>query len=118
MIHFCIVEAETKLYIMLNDDNTIVGYENETAGVRSWEDAYNRSHRRGYEASMSACINAISFRPSIVSAADIDEIESLLAPDRSVVAVRNVAGGIRGACTNVKAKEYWDRGVKPRLISI
>jgi len=93
----------------------IQGFESLGDGLRYFEDAYNRAHGRSYEASMSACINAISFRPSILRLS-IDTIKEHLAEGTGVITVRNVSGSM-SLLPLVDAEQLWESGEKPKLIS-
>jgi hypothetical protein len=64
---------------------------------------------------MSACINAISFRPSILKLS-IEEIKQHLDGDAHAVTIRNVSGSM----TLLPLKDVdqlWESGRKPQLIS-
>ncbi len=93
----------------------IAGWKSETDGIRFFEDAYARFHRRGHEASMSAAINNITFQPSIV-ALDIEEIKILIGEMR-VVNVRNCSGSMDLIpLKEEQAKSFWEAGAKPRMV--
>lgn len=53
-------------YLMAEKDGAVVVTEVESQAIGGIEDAYNRSHNRGYEASMSACVHFMFFNPVIV----------------------------------------------------
>lgn len=121
--YVCLVKADGVTGLLMTrvteggkDIWNIHGFESKMDGIRYFEDAYNRNHGRSYEASMSALINAISFRPSILQLS-IPEIERMM-PEKAVVTVRNVSGRMTLLPLDPeKANSFWDAGVKPDLIS-
>lgn len=118
--YVCIVKAGDTIGLLMTIENrvaTIHGFESRMDGLRYFEDAYNTNHGRSYEASMSACINGIFFRPSILKLS-IEEIKTCLPlGDTNVVKVRNVSGSMSLLpLDSVKAEALWDSGDKPKLI--
>jgi|ERR1700739_29243 len=93
----------------------IQGFETLKEGLRYFEDSYNRAHGRGYEASMSACINGIFFRPSILKLS-IPDLKKHLEEGVKPVTVRNISGSMT-LLPMVDATALWESGSKPRLIS-
>lgn len=93
----------------------IHGFQTETDGIRYYEDGYNKAHAISYEGSMSACINYMFFRPSIVNMS-LEAIESMV--DEQVVhTMRNVAGTCHFLpLIHAVADVRWNAGTKPRLI--
>ena len=117
--YVCLVQADGITGLMLTKTPegpyNIHGFESMGDGLRYFEDSYNRAHGRSYEASMSACINAISFRPSILKLS-IEEIKQHLDGDAHAVTIRNVSGSM----TLLPLKDVdqlWESGRKPQLIS-
>ena len=53
-----------------NGRTSVMAFESEQAALDRFEAAYNRNHDRGYEASMSACLNYITYQPSVVGPID------------------------------------------------
>ena len=119
-----LIKSDDKYYLALSQESdkrwNILGYKSAVEGVRSIEDMYNSNHRRGYEASMSACIHGITFQHSIVfyeSVAKLAETLGLTGKEK-VTHIRNVSGGYDTiALDKAKAAPEWERGDKPRLIS-
>lgn len=113
-----IIEADGKYYLLLvKEDNAILAYNNVTEGVRSFEDAYNAKHNLSYEASMSAALHHIFYQPSIINAPSQDEVQEALFDGRATM-VRSVAGSFLGALLKDDiGKQWWDKGIKPRLVS-
>jgi len=117
--YVCLVQAQGITGLMLTKAHgqqrySIHGFETLAEGLHYFEDSYNRAHRRSYEASMSACINAISFRPSILRLS-IEEIQQYLEGEPRGVHVRNVSGGMM-LLPLKDAEQLWESGVKPGLI--
>lgn len=112
-----VIEAKGQYFLGLTNDNMIWSFKNVKAGVRFFEDMYNRKHDQGYEASMSATLNYLSFQPSVLNAPPKEELKEGLANER-VVRVSNVAGSFNGCLLKDEiGKAWWDKGIKPRLIS-
>jgi hypothetical protein len=121
----CIVLADGKYYLLLDDKNKgIAGFKSVRSAVRQQEGIYNERHARSYEASMSACIGAISFQLSFLKSPGIPAIRQALfggesADGISAVSVRNNSGGFTGALLSDEiGQQWWESGEKPRLISI
>jgi len=118
-----IVKANNDYYLeMLKQGNTwsIKGYESVVEALRSFEDAYNQAHDRGYSWSMSAVIHWMQFQPSIVKlGTDMDVVRKMLAdPDKpSVTGLTSMAGKMNGLLLKKDAGEAaWNAGEHPRLI--
>lgn len=116
--YVCIVKAGDVSGVMLLKDETgynVHGFKSEAEGLRYFEDSYNRAHSRGYEASMSACINSITFQPSIVPLS-LEEITAN-ASEMKAVTVHNVSGRMTLLPLVAEAADrFWESGSKPRLI--
>lgn len=98
----------------------IAGFESAGDGLRHFTDGYNRNHRRGYEPSMSACINFIQFQPAIVRIHSLDDLKAVLDdPEKpTVMTYGSIAGRMTGVPVNVeKATPVWEAGQKPALIT-
>lgn len=111
-------------YFILTSGNDIAGWKTEEEALKYFEDTYNRKHRSGYEASMSVCINWLSFHPSIIKTnADTQgDLKRLVGPPPDdgyrKVTVHNIAGSITGVeCKGENIANEWEHGTKPRLIS-
>jgi hypothetical protein len=102
--------------LMGNEGGSVRAFAHEVDAVRYFEDAYNYAHVRGYEPSMSACINWLFIQPSIVTFKTQAELKKLV--ERPVISVtfNCVAGGGEGLMVKRSAWKLWDKGVKPRLI--
>lgn len=122
--HVCIVEMSGEnnkpifgLLMSLpkgEDTYSIRGFKSEQDGLEYFESAYRRAHQRSYEGSMSACINAIFFRPSIVQLS-IPEIHTLI-EEQKVVRAHHTSGMIDYVpLIAEKAEPIWEKGSKPAL---
>lgn len=93
----------------------IRGFTSESNGLEYFQSSYNRAHRLSYEASMSACLNAIYFRPSIIQLT-IAEIQPMISA-LNVVSWRNVSGHVDVIPLIAdQAQTFWKRGKVPSLI--
>ena len=113
-----IFKSSGKYYFMLNADGSIAAFKTLQKGSEYFTDGYKSNHRRGYEASMSACINYISFTPSVI-ATTLDKIKLLVGePPYHPVTIGNVSGRMYGLeCVNVPDTEkIFEAGFKPALI--
>jgi len=110
-----------QLVLMTGSSGCVQAFPHETDAVHYFEDAYNRFHGRGYESSMSACLHAILYQPSVVVFASRDAMLRGLGitnPKKAtVIEAGSVCGGVSGILMeSPKAKRAWERGVKPQLI--
>ena len=119
IMYIAIIKSGEKFFVMANrDDNSIAVFESVGDGLRSFEDAYNRNHRRGFEASMSACINYIQFQPSIVKVEGLEDVKKRICPDQPRLARLNSIAGIMTVITTREGiEEIWEKGRKPQLIT-
>jgi len=122
-----------KLYVILIDTNKgifllthgrdmeIHAFKTEKEALEHFEDGYNDCHKRGYEPSMSALVNGITFRPSVIEIPTPNEIEYLrndvVGKEPHGFTLRNVSGMMYGLSTIPGARKLWEGGVKPKLIS-
>lgn len=115
------LRADNKIYIMA-DGGMISGFENKQKALDFFQKGYNQSHRRGYEASMSACINYITFQPAIHEISE-DELQGLV--EQGVIvpetfksySLNHISGMMTGAlCTGENAEKWHESGTSPRLI--
>jgi len=113
-----LIEAQGEYYLMASDDNSIQAFKTETKGIQHFEAGYNDCHRRGYSQSMSALINAITFRPSIIESSSLEFITNHIVDENpKIVKLINVSGHMKGITTRPEAAEYWKNGTKPKMIS-
>lgn len=106
-------------YLMAEKDGAVVACQGESEAVRAIEDAYNRSHNRGYEASMSACVHSLFFNPVIVPVPEsIEELKELVDLEAGLFSLRQVSGHYYGWKLRPEAvTELLKKEIKPRLIS-
>lgn len=115
-----------------NGRSSVVAFESKSKAVDHFEAAYNRNHDRGFEASMSACINGITYQPSVVGPinskwkANDDagvrrSFNELISVDGKMHLhqLSHVSGYVLAhLCDNQQAVgRLWEAGTKPRLIS-
>jgi hypothetical protein len=106
-------------YVILanSDDRSIRGWHTLREAKAHFEDSYNTAHSRSYEGSMSACVNFMFFNYSIIET-DLEEIKGkIAAEDPGTLRISHISGRITGITTRPEAKDFWDRGVKPSLIT-
>jgi hypothetical protein len=119
-----ILKADSRFWLLLGKDEgqyVIHGWDNIAAAVDYFEGAYNANHARGFEASMSACINHLQFAPAIVVFDDLQDLERKLLPSstpRVAKHLSSVSGGydVIPLETHV-AEPIWRAGRHPFLIS-
>lgn len=114
----CIIKTEKTIGVLLVRDGdvfTIMGFEDVAEGLRYFETGYMDAHHRSFEGSMSACINNLSFQPSIVELT-MGDIEAAAEKGTKAVTVRSVAGSVTLLPLKVDAIALWETGTKPRLI--
>lgn len=109
------------VYLLMTDDtpHEIMGWENLKDGLNYFTRGYNQAHGRGYESSMSACINYISFNPKLVQFKDLQElVEKLLGsePPR-LMHLRHIAGNYFALKCIPSAIDVYEAGISPDLIS-
>lgn len=114
--------ADNKVYLLIGDENCVQAFKSERKALDCFEDSYNRSHSRGYEASISACLNAITYEPTIHSWQH-EDLQPLI--DMDIInqetfraySMHHVSGSIKGALlTGDNALKWHEGGIKPRLI--
>lgn len=113
-----IIESDGKYYLLLvRENNSILAYPNVAEGVRTFEDAYNAKHDQSYEASMSAALHHIFYQPSVINVPTQQEVADAVFDGRATE-IRSIAGAFIGALLKDEiGKQWWDKGIKPRLIS-
>lgn len=119
-----LVEAGDDYYVQVSErDHSVVGFDTVEAGVSSIELAYERNHARGYEASMSACVNWIYYHRAVVALKSVDHLRKKLLPDvpdseLKLFTLSHVSGFMTGIMADkTKARRAWKTAAKPRLIS-
>ena len=116
-IYISIVLSGGQFYILTDKSGSITAFRDTEDGTSYYETSYNASHERGYEASMSACINNMTYSPSIIKVSGLEEIRTMVGPEPHLFDLRHVSGYMTGIPIPdpVVGQEYWDKGVKPRL---
>lgn len=84
-------------FLLLNHEDkvfTIRGWKSVNEALSYFELAFERAHNRGYEPSMSACINFIQFQPRVVTFAGLqDMIQKLgLTPNEKPYRLHSISG--------------------------
>ncbi len=121
-----LIKTSGRILLMTDRNNRVQGFESKVEALRFFERAYEGAHARGFEPSMSACINFITFHPSVVEV-EGGEPNSVtlrkmfnIADDDSVeiVTVNNVSGTMSGIDVTKapNAEKLWKNGATPQLI--
>lgn len=118
-MYIALILAEEKVYILANKDFNVVCFKSLKKAISYFEDCYNSNHSRGFEASMSACLNYITFQPSIINVDNIEDIKNNVAAEEARnVELYHVSGFVNGITTREKAIDLWNSGRKPSLIKM
>ena len=118
-----LVKTGDDYYVQIDDDEKVVGFDSVGQGVASLENAYNRNHGRGYEGSMSACINYIFFNRAVVGLKSVADLRKKLLPDVPDAELERASlGHVSGFMSGIKADrekaaKVWETAAHPRLIS-
>jgi hypothetical protein len=118
MIWLALVECQRNYYLMMHDDRTnIQAFETLEKGLDFFERGYNTAHSRSYESSMSACFNWLVFKPSIVSAKDLDEIKTWVGPEPRATRISHPSGFMLGIAVLPEfGQKLWESWSQPKLI--
>jgi hypothetical protein len=109
-----------RLYLLMTNDtpHNIVGFETEEKALEYFTGGYNRMHDRGYESSMSACINFISFCPKIVGFNSLEKmIKVLKLNNAKLVHLSHVSGYYYALELPESAMKLYEAGKSPELIT-
>jgi hypothetical protein len=117
-IYISIVLSDGKFYVTTDKKGIISGFKTSQEGVTAYENLYMEWHKKDYEASMSACLNHMAFRPSIVKVSGVEEIRKIVGDEPHLFDISHVSGFLTGIQIPdpVVGQEYWDKGAKPQLI--
>ena len=118
-----VLKTSEGYFLILNkkgDELTILGWQSLKEAIDYFEDGYDNNHRRGHEASMSACINYIQFQPRILSFDTLQELSDKLQIKGGKIGTR--INSISGSYNVLKLKDeliepLYDEAVSPKLIS-
>jgi hypothetical protein len=118
--YISIVLSGGRYYIATSKTGVISAFPTAKDGTKFYEDSYNTSHERGYEASMSACINHMTYSPSIVKVSGLDEIKKMVGPEPHLFGLSHISGSMTVISIPDLSvgQEYWDKGEKPKLIHV
>jgi len=120
MVHVSLLktrnDGKEQIWLLANEDGSVCGFNSAPEGANYYEDVYRRNHSRGFEASMSACLNFIAFEPSIVSL-PMEELKELVKMPCTLHKLSHVSGFVSAIPTiKTKSLKYWKKGYHPRLI--
>lgn len=118
-----VVKTDAGYFIPVSKNHQLVGWTSEYDALKYYESSYNRSHLRGYEESMSACLNNIMMQPSIIQCSEPEIKERLVGAEPKdgyrMTRVSCDAGSMLGLkCNSENVEKEWEAGRKPSLISI
>jgi hypothetical protein len=120
MMYVVLIEADDRIWLMLNEDSSVRAFTSQQEGLSFFEDSYNRNHGRSFEASMSACLNYLTFSPSIIEIqSEQDMVDQLVgAGPYQAMTLSSIAGSIYALeCTLDTAQAIHAAGAKPSLIN-
>ena len=115
-------KAKDKVYLLIGENNVVQAFKSVQKASDYFESSYMKCHNRGYESSMSACLNYITFNPAIHpwEHEDLSKLVDMgvINPETfSSYTIRNISGQITGAlCTGENASSWHDSGITPNLI--
>lgn len=116
-MYIALILSDNKVYILATNNYDVLGFTSLNKAISYFEDSYNSSHGRGYEASMSACLNYITFQPSIIEVENFEDIKNnIAAQEPKKVQLSHVSGFMKAISTKDEAIEFWNKGKKPQLI--
>jgi hypothetical protein len=114
-------QGQDTYYLMTHQDGAVQGFASIGDGLAHFEKAYARAHRRGYVASMSACVFMIEFDPRVhkITARRLKDWVKALGWDGSLCTMHGEAGFAHGLkLTNTARVERARRkGAVPKLDS-
>jgi hypothetical protein len=120
-LYVALFKSSDDVYLLMTDDipYQILGFKSLQKGLNYFTDAYNANHDRSYEASMSACINFISFAPRIARFRSIEELKSkLLGKGYTLNQLSHVSGYYKAlSCKAKTASNIYENAVSPELIT-
>ena len=117
-LYLVIMKADNKYYLYANKPGIVSAFNTEREALNYFERAYNRGHDRSFEGSMSACINWMSFQPSVISVNSDEELYSFFGGKQArFMDIRHVSGGFCGAIPAMDLTEMFENGIKPSLIT-
>ena len=112
-----LILAEEKVYMLANDEFDVIGFSTLRKAKNYFENSYKSAHSRSYEGSMSACLNYITFQPSIIEIKDVEDIRNNIAEEKpKTVRLSHLSGFMNAITTREGVKELWNSGIKPKLI--
>lgn len=96
---------------------TVIVWKTKQEALEYFEGPYQNNHRRGFEASSSACIHWITFHPKIVEIENDDDVLKLVDPEQQLYTASSIAGTMEGlAVTDEATKLYDEKGIDVKLI--
>ena len=116
--YISIVLSDGKYYITTEENGVISAFKTDQDGLNYYESSYMEWHKRSNEAPMSACINHMTFSPSIVKVSGLEEIKKMVGPEPHLFGLSHVSGHMTGIpIPDLEVgQKYWDKGAKPKLI--
>jgi hypothetical protein len=115
------IEADNKIYL-LTVNNGVNDFETVAKARHYFESSYRKRHSLSYESSISVVLNHMAYQPSIHEWNHNDlspmiEMGIIEEENFHEYGLSHVSGHMTGGlCTGENAKEFHDKGIKPRLI--
>ena len=119
-IYLALIRASDKYYVLAEKQGVISAFTTLDNGLKYFENSYNRAHDRGYESSMSACMNFMAYSPSIVMIESEEKFLSLFDNQKTAqfVHMSYIAGHMDCAIINQEIGEsLFNSGRVPSLIT-
>jgi len=120
MLFVILLQNAGRHFLLMTDEepHQVQGFRSVRAGCAFFTDAYNRNHDRGYEASMSACVNFIEYAPRVIQVRSVAELRARVGGDPPrLVQLHSVSGHYVALRCRPGAKAYYARGATPALIT-
>jgi hypothetical protein len=115
----CLLEHDGKIYLMLDDDRLIRGWNYAHEAVNFWEDGWRHGLEMGQGFAAGAMLGFMQWHPSIVYAESLEWLTEHIISETESQVLRLGSPGNRYlvASTLPEAKQWWEEGAKPSLTS-
>jgi hypothetical protein len=115
--YVALVKTQKGIFLLLNEDHTVKGWETQRKALNYFERAYAAAHKRSYVGSMSACLHSIEFQYSVIPFESVEWLRTnIVSPDPSVLFLSAESGRMHALETRKGVKKFWEKGVQPKLI--
>ena len=118
MIYVCLVKADGKIYLLIDDDGSVLGGEDKQSLLDYWTKSWEAGLARGSTWSASAMLSFIQFCPSVVQVPSAEDLPKVVGHDGPYdwLRVSGTAGGFNGIlCESEYAKALHEAGERPEF---